>query len=101
MDVAGLRKELENHDQSHLLAFWEELNSEQQAALYQELKGLDLEYVTQSFERCVTELNAKAEKLDDRMEPLPSKFIFYTRQNLIEENLLFYAFWSVWENKQR
>jgi len=31
-----------------------------------------LEYVTQSFDRCVADLNAKAEKLDDRMEPLPS-----------------------------
>ena len=45
--------------------------------IFKELSDLDLEYVTQSFERCVVDLNAKAEKLDDRMKPVPSKNIFF------------------------
>lgn len=73
MDVVGLRKRLQKYDQEHLLAFWDELNNQQQQELYQELTNLDLDYVTQSFERCVADVNAKAEKLDDKMEPLPSK----------------------------
>ena len=73
MDVEGLRAQLQKFDQEHLLAFWDQLSEEEQTLLYNELSQLDLEYVTQSFERCVADLNAKAEKLDDRMEPLPSK----------------------------
>ena len=74
MDVAGLCAQLQKYDQEHLLAFWEDLSEEQRTLLYNELSQLDLEYVTQSFDRCVADLNAKAEKLDDRMEPLPSEF---------------------------
>ena len=50
------------------------LSQEQRPLLYTELSQLDLEYVTQSFDRCFADLNAKAEKLDDRMEPLPREF---------------------------
>ena len=73
MDVSGLRAQLQKFDQEHLLAFWDDLSDQEKTLLYNELSQLDLEYVTQSFERCVADLNAKAEKLDDRMEPLPSK----------------------------
>ena len=75
MDVSGLRKRLEKHDQEHLLAFWDELNEQEKSGLYKELSDLDLDYVTQSFQRCVADLNSQAEKLDDRMEPLPGNFI--------------------------
>ena len=71
MDVEELRKQLQKYDQDHLLTFWDELNHEQKSALFKELSDLDLDYVTQSFERCVSDVNAKAEKLDDKMEPLP------------------------------
>ena len=74
MDVTELRKQLQSYDQEHLLAFWEELNEDEKKSLYHELNQLDLSYVTESFERCVNNMNAKAEKLDDRMEPLPSKY---------------------------
>ena len=78
MDVTELRKQLQSYDQEHLLAFWEELNEDEKKSLYHELNQLDLSYVTQSFERCVNNLNAKAEKLDDRMKPVPSKTIFFS-----------------------
>lgn len=74
MDVAGLRVQLQKYEQEHLLAFWDDLSEEEKTLLFNELSQLDLEYVTQSFDRCVADLNAKAEKLDDRMEPLPSEY---------------------------
>ena len=77
MDVADLRKQLQKFDQEHILSFWDELNEDQKSKLYQEISDLDLEYVTQSFEKCVVDLNAKAEKLDDRMKPVPSKTTFF------------------------
>ena len=73
MDVEGLRKHLQEFDQDHLLTFWDELDDEEKRALYRELSDLDLDYATKSFERCVAEMNCKAEKLDDKMEPLPGK----------------------------
>lgn len=72
MDVETLRKRLRDYDQDHLLAFWDELDEGQRKKLYHELNNLDLEDVTQSFERCVAAMNADSEKLDDHMEPLPS-----------------------------
>ena len=74
MDVTELRKRLQTYDQEHLLNFWNDLKEDEKKALYQELNQLDLDYVTQSFERCVSSMEAKAEKLDDHMAPLPSKF---------------------------
>ena len=65
MDVAGLRVQLQKYEQEHLLAFWDDLSEEEKTLLFNELSQLDLEYVTQSFDRCVADLNAKAEKLDD------------------------------------
>lgn len=73
MDVETLRKTLQKYDQEHLLAFWDQLDQSQQGQLYKELSDLDLDYVTESFERCVADLNEKTEKLDDKMEPLPSE----------------------------
>ena len=73
MDLTELQERLDKYDQSHLLAHWNDLNEDEKSALFKELSELDFDYVTQSFERCVVDLNAKAEKLDDRMKPVPSK----------------------------
>ena len=73
MDLPELQERLDKYDQSHLLAHWNDLNEDEKSALFKELSELDFDYVTQSFERCVVDLNAKAEKLDDRMKPVPSK----------------------------
>ena len=77
MDVTALRKQLEKYDQSHLLAFWDKISENERKELYEELTTLNLEYVTDSFERCTNLANAKAEKLDDRMKPVPSKTTFF------------------------
>jgi hypothetical protein len=50
-DVTELRKRLQEYDQEHLVAFWDELDDLQKANLAKEVTDLDLEYVSQSFER--------------------------------------------------
>ncbi len=72
MDVTKLREKLVDFDQEHLLDFWDDLTEEEQRQLYEELDTLDLEEVMGFFERTVYTLNETAEKLDDRMEPLPA-----------------------------
>ena len=71
MDVTELRKKLEKFNQEHLLTFWDELNNEQKNILFEELNQLDFNYVTESFERCTSNMNNKT-FLPGKMEPLPS-----------------------------
>jgi len=68
-----LRQKLEKHGQGHLLDFWDEITEDQKETLKAELDNVDLEYTTQSFERCTqaAEDKANAGKVDDRMEPVP------------------------------
>ena len=72
-----LRQKLEKHGQGHLLDFWDEITEDQKETLKAELDNVDLEYTTQSFERCTqaAEDKANAGKVDDRMSPVPSKDI--------------------------
>jgi len=72
MDVERLRLRLKEYGQCHLLEYWDVLDSTEQEKLFQELSNLDLDYVTQSFERCVNQVNSQGAKLDDKMQPLPS-----------------------------
>ena len=72
MDVERLRLRLKEYGQCHLLEYWDVLDSTQQEKLFEELSNLDLDYVTQSFERCVNQVNTQGTKLDDKMQPLPS-----------------------------
>ena len=75
-----LRQKLEKHGQGHLLDFWGEITEDQKETLKADIDNVDLEYATQSFERCTqaAEDKANAGKLDDRMMPVPSKDIQYT-----------------------
>jgi len=87
MDVTALRKQLEKYDQSHLLAFWDKISENERKELYEELTTLNLEYVTDSFERCTNLANAKAEKLDDHMEPLPNDICGSVRRMTPQDKL--------------
>ena len=75
-----LRQKLEKYGQSHLLDFWDQNTDEENEILKADIDNVDLEYTTQSFERCTqaAEDKANAGKLDDRMMPVPSKDIQYT-----------------------
>ena len=56
--------------QEHLLQFWEELDTDEKQALYNELSELDLDEVLEYFQRTVAEMSSAGEKLDDKMQPL-------------------------------
>jgi len=70
LEVGKLREELAKYGQEHLLHHWSSLSQEEQKELYAELKALDLEELTEDFNRTVGELKNAGQKLDDRMEPL-------------------------------
>jgi hypothetical protein len=46
------------------LAFWDELDGERRQQLFDELAGLDLEEVTQSFHRCLNQAEDQVPTLD-------------------------------------
>ena len=75
-----LRQNLEKYGQGHLLDFWDQNTDEENEILKADIDNVDLEYTTQSFERCTqaAEDKANAGKLDDRMMPVPSKDLQYT-----------------------
>jgi len=70
MDIDTLRSKLTAAGQEHLLQFWEELNTDEKQALYNELSELDLDEVLEYFQRTVAEMSSAGEKLDDKMQPL-------------------------------
>merc|ERR1711976_130883 len=70
MDVNTLRSQLTKYGQEHLLQFWDQLDTDQQKELYDQLSELDLDEVMEYFERTVAEMNTAGEKLDDKMQPL-------------------------------
>ena len=73
MDLASLRKGLEQHRQSHLLQFWDDLSSENQKELYDDLSSIDLDRVCQYFGKATTGLSEAQTKSDERLEPVPEK----------------------------
>merc|ERR1712233_9458 len=70
MDIDTLRSKLTAAGQEHLLQFWEELDTNEKQALYNELSELDLDEVLEYFQRTVAEMSSAGEKLDDKMQPL-------------------------------
>jgi len=70
MDIDTLRSKLTAAGQEHLLQFWEELDTDEKKALYNELSELDLDEVLEYFQRTVAEMSSAGEKLDDKMQPL-------------------------------
>ncbi|KAL3842177.1 hypothetical protein ACJMK2_020219 [Sinanodonta woodiana] len=69
MDIETLRSELVQHNQEHLLQFWDRLSEQQKNSLYHELKSQNYEEINQYFK---TAMKFASEKLEDIMEPLPS-----------------------------
>ena len=86
-----LRQKLEKNGQSQLLDFWDEITEDQKELLKADIDNVDLEYATQSFERCTqaAEDKANAGKLDDRMMPVPSKDIQYTLEFRINKQVVY------------
>jgi len=72
MDVEGLRTRLAQYEQEHLLDHWDRLDTNQQKDLYNDLKSLDLQEVCGFFKRTVSNVSSDQQKLDERMQPIPS-----------------------------
>ena len=70
MKIPLFRSKLTAAGQEHLLQFWEELDTDEKQALYNELSELDLDEVLEYFQRTVAEMSSAGEKLDDKMQPL-------------------------------
>ncbi|XP_048832953.1 UDP-N-acetylhexosamine pyrophosphorylase isoform X3 [Brienomyrus brachyistius] len=71
MDIRGIDQKLEAAGQSHLLQFWDDLSSEEQADLAQDLESMDFAEINGFFAAAMVSSQASNEKVDSRMEPVP------------------------------
>lgn len=73
---SGLLQKLAEAGQSHLLQFWEELSSTEQAELALDLQGMDFQEINGFFKNAmVMSSSSKQEKMDDRMGPVPPEVL--------------------------
>ena len=73
MDVDGLRIELQNHGQAHLLDHWEGLSGDEKKCLYNDLRAIDFAEVNRFFKQCAEDMEHQGEKVDDFLQPLPQE----------------------------
>lgn len=72
-NVESLRQVLTDHNQQHLLRFWDQLNDEEKQLLYNDLMNIDFAKVCKIFEQTINCENGNNEKIDDLLEPLSSE----------------------------
>ena len=65
-----LETQLKEYHQQHLLKFWNQLDQTQRQQLADDIASLDLQYVTQSFDKVIQTSRNSQEKKDDRIMPL-------------------------------
>ncbi|XP_066294245.1 UDP-N-acetylhexosamine pyrophosphorylase-like isoform X2 [Branchiostoma lanceolatum] len=79
MDVDLLRADLRTHGQEHLLRYWDQLDTDQQQSLYQDLSNTDWARINRCFKGATRE-SSNESKLDDLMQPIhPDKVGSVTR----------------------
>ena len=66
---------LKNAGQTHLVAFWDQLDHEQRAVLLRDIDKIDFDHVNQSFEAIQDQLVEKKSNIDEFMEPIPDEII--------------------------
>lgn len=72
MDIEKLKEDLKEHGQEHTLKFWNELDEEQQARFYDDLRSIDLAKTNRSFTTTMENAeNHVGEKKDERIKPMP------------------------------
>lgn len=72
-DFEQLRAKLALQKQEHLLKFWNEISDEEKLILTKDIEELNLDEVNEYFTRAMESLQADAEKLDDRLKPIPEE----------------------------
>lgn len=70
-DVNSLRNKLKEHNQQHLLQFWDQLNKQEQELLYNDLKSINFDKVCKAFKQSNPNSDQN-EKIDDSLQPLSS-----------------------------
>lgn len=80
INFQDLKEKLACYGQEHLVRFWDDLNDEERNLLVADITELNLEEVKSFYERATASLEENAEKLDDRLQPVPeSTFMSTTR----------------------
>uniref|UniRef100_A0AAR2KCE6 UDP-N-acetylglucosamine pyrophosphorylase 1 n=2 Tax=Pygocentrus nattereri TaxID=42514 RepID=A0AAR2KCE6_PYGNA len=76
MDISRPAQRLGEAGQSHLLQFWDQLSPEEQAELVFELDSMDFKEINCFFKHAMEASGqAKQEKVDARMEPVPREVL--------------------------
>ncbi|KAL1302799.1 hypothetical protein AAFC00_003140 [Neodothiora populina] len=70
-EVKELREAYTKAGQEQVFAFWDILEKTEQAALYQQLSGIDPEYVNSITDRALNPPKAESEDATPKLEPLP------------------------------
>lgn len=82
IDFQELKLKLASYGQEHLVQFWNEISDEERNLLIADIKELNLDEIQAFFKRATASLEESAEKLDDRLQPVPeSTFMSTTRTN--------------------
>ncbi|XP_030755882.1 UDP-N-acetylhexosamine pyrophosphorylase-like protein 1 [Sitophilus oryzae] len=68
-----LKDELNSASQEHVLQFWSELDDQERDAFWKQLSTVNFKNSNHLFERAQRSLATDTEKLDERMEPIPSE----------------------------
>lgn len=72
MDLEKLKRDLKEYGQEHVLKYWDELDEEQQARFYDDIRSIDLAKTNRSFSTTMAAAeNHKGEKKDERIKPIP------------------------------
>nr|XP_061834606.1 UDP-N-acetylhexosamine pyrophosphorylase-like isoform X1 [Nerophis lumbriciformis] len=75
-DASKLLHRLAEADQAHLLRFWDQLSSEERAALTLDLHGMDFQELQGFFKKAMeVSHHSSQDRMDDRMEPVPREVL--------------------------
>lgn len=73
MDMDKVKQLLSDHNQQHLMQFWDQLDNNERELLMEDIQSLRLEEVVKFFRKTASETNDDQEKLDDRIQPIPAE----------------------------
>ncbi|KAL1131616.1 hypothetical protein AAG570_011230 [Ranatra chinensis] len=71
-DVAECRELLRQYGQEHVLQFWDKLSQDDRDELLQDINEIDIPEVVSYFKKATENFTSDQEKLDDRLNPIPS-----------------------------
>ncbi|RZF33539.1 hypothetical protein LSTR_LSTR016876 [Laodelphax striatellus] len=71
-DISEIKSLLLKHDQAHILRFWDRLSDHEREELCQDVRETNIPEVCSYFKRASDSMTDSQEKLDDRLNPIPS-----------------------------